>query len=173
MESTTPSAATTTPLTPLNRLSADALADIELHSGNHDSPEDGHCLLEVVSMFSGEPFSDSPACVDPVLAEFGRSWNDGMRSTAERAQLKRYIPLLPGTNCSEALSLQRSWMAFDWLIRTHLPEWLDLSPALSEHAAKLRALDPITGQQGLDLALPALDHAARDADAARDAARDA
>ena len=74
------------------------LTTITLQSGNHDDPTEGHCLLEVVSLFAGEPFGDHPHCVDLVLAEFGRSWNDGLRSDAEREQLKRYIPLLPGTN---------------------------------------------------------------------------
>ena len=159
--------------TPEPRLTPAQIAELTLSSGAHDSPEKGHCLLEVVSLFAGEEFGDHPECVDPALAEFGRVWNDGLRSDDEREQLKRYIPLLPGTNKGDALSRQRSWMAGDWLIRTCLPAWLDLSPKLAEHAAALRALAPVTDQQGLDLARSALDHAARDSDAARDAARDA
>ena len=151
-------------------LTPEQLDQLQLSSGAHSDPDEGHCLLEVVSLFAGEPFSDSPACVDPVLAEFGRAWNDGMRSDAERAQLKRYIPLLPGSASGPALSEARAWLAMDWLVRTNLPAWLELSPGLAEHAAKLRALAPITGEQGLALAQPTLDHAARDAAAARAAA---
>lgn len=84
------------------------LDTITLQSGNHSSPDSGHCLLEVVSMFAGESFGDHPACVDPVLAAFGRSWNDGLRNDAERNQLKQYIPLLPGTPPSSGLSRQSS-----------------------------------------------------------------
>ena len=51
-------------------LDLDALT---LSSGSHESPSEGHCLLEVVSMFAGEPFSDRPRCVCPVLAAFARS----------------------------------------------------------------------------------------------------
>lgn len=50
-------------------LTEEEIATLKLDSGNHSSPEHGHCLLEVVSMFAGEDFGDSPRCVDPVLAE--------------------------------------------------------------------------------------------------------
>ena len=60
------------------------LDSVVLAHGSHSSAEEGHCLLEVVSMFAGERFSDNPACVDPVLAAFGRSWNYGMRSWNRR-----------------------------------------------------------------------------------------
>jgi hypothetical protein len=146
------------------------IAALKLNSGEHDGPESGHCLLEVVSMFAREPFSDKPACVDYVLAEFGRTWNDGMRSDEEREQLKRYIVLLPGTAKGEALSQKRAFMAVDWAIRVYTPAWLDLSPALAEHTAKLRALAPITDEKRLAAAQSALDHARSAAAAARDAA---
>ena len=149
-----------------SRLTPEQIADIELDRGNHAYSGQGHCLLEVVSLFAGEPFSDHPHCVDPVLAAFGRHWNDGLPSNEARARLKRYIPLLPGTKRGKALSMQRSWMAFDWLVRIHLPAWLDLVPALSEHAAALRALDPITGEPELVKAMPALERAEKAAIAA-------
>jgi hypothetical protein len=145
------------------------IAALTLDNGGHDSPDEGHCLLEVVSMFAGEPFGDSPACVDPVLAEFGRTWNDGLPDD-ERQQLKRYIPLLPGTAQGDALSLKRSYLALDWSLRVCLPAWLELTPALAEHAAQLRALAPITGESALVAATPALDSARSARDAARDAA---
>jgi hypothetical protein len=146
------------------------LSTIALASGSHASPEDGMCLLEVVSIFAGEDFGDHPVCVDYVLAEFGRSWNDGMRNDEEREQLKRYIPLLPGTAKGEALSQQRAFMAVDWTIRVNTPAWLDLSPALAEHAAALRALAPILGEQQLADALPTLERAKAASAAAKDAA---
>lgn len=154
------------------------LENIVLSSGAHDSQESGHCLLEVVSMFAGEDFGDSPACVDPVLAGFGRSWNDGMRSDEERAQLKQYITRLPGTANGKELSLKRSWMAFDWLVRVHAAAWLALTPSLKVHADILVSLPAITCKAELDIALPKINEA-RDAArvaagaAARDAAWDA
>lgn len=158
------------------------LETVVLSAGAHEADSGEHCLLEVVSLFAGESFGDSPACVDPVLAAFGRAWNDGMRTDEERAQLKQYIPLLVGTAGSKELSEKRSWMAFDWLVRVHCAAWLALTPALKVHADILVSLPAITCRAELDIALPKIKEAraaARDAawaaagDAAGDAARDA
>ncbi len=153
-------------------LTEEQIAALKLDSGSHSDAKAGHCLLEVVSMFAGEDFGDEPACVDPVLAAFGRSWNDALPDD-ERQQLKRYILLLPGTAGSDALSQRRGWMAADWLIRSHTPAWLDMSPATAEHAARLRALAPITSEQTLAAAQGALDQARSAAAAAKAAAWDA
>jgi hypothetical protein len=159
------------------KLTLEELAAITLHHGGHQSPEEGHCLLEVVSMFAGESFGDSPQCVDPILATFGRSWNDGMRSDAERATLKQYIVRLPGTNKGDALSQKRGWMAMDWLIRVHCAAWLALNPGLAHHAQALQSHPQITCTADLAAVQPKLDAARKDSAAAwaaaRDAARDA
>ena len=34
--------------------------------------------MELSSMLAGEPFSDRPRCVDPVIAAFLRTYNDGL-----------------------------------------------------------------------------------------------
>ncbi|HUG24704.1 hypothetical protein, partial [Piscinibacter sp.] len=141
------------------RLSASELSALTLRCGAHESAERGHCLLEAVSLFAGEQFGDEPACVDPVLRIFGMGWNDGLPNDAARAQLKRYIPLLPGTRGDGGVSIRRSWMALDWCLRTHLPAWLDLAPSLAEHAARLRGLASLNDQSSLRLALFAVDWA--------------
>ena len=145
------------------------LESVVLNHGSHSSPDEGACLLEVVSMFAGEAFSDKPSCVDPVLRSFGISWNDGMRTDEERAQLKQYITGLVGTNKGGALSQKRGWMAIDWLIRVHTAAWLALTPACAYHSEALKALSPITCEHDLSRAMPALDSArtsAREAGAA-------
>jgi len=154
-------------------LKIEDLETITLNNGGHVSPEQGHCLLEVVSMFAGESFSDKPQCVDPILRSFGISWNDGMRSDAERAQLKQYIVRLVGTNKGPELSQKRGWMAMDWIVRTYCAAWLALNPGLAHHAETLKALPAITCTADLAAAQPKLDMAKRDAAAARDAAWDA
>ncbi|VVE00120.1 hypothetical protein PIN31115_02059 [Pandoraea iniqua] len=146
------------------------LESIVLSAGGHDAESGEHCLLEVVSMFAGEPFGDSPMCVDPVLAAFGRAWNDGMRTDEERAQLKQYIHQLVGTAGSAALSEKRSWMAFDWLVRVQCAAWLALTPALKVHADILISLPAITCKAELDIALPKIDAAWAAAGAAAGAA---
>ena len=85
----------------------------------------------------------------------------------------QHAETLFGSKKSAEVTLQRSWMSFDWLVREHLPTWLERSPACAEHAAKLRALAPITSEQQLADAKVALDQARSAAAAAWDAAWDA
>ncbi|MFM0638037.1 hypothetical protein PQQ63_15150 [Paraburkholderia metrosideri] len=159
------------------KLTIENIDTITLSHGKHMGPDEGMCLLEATALFSGEPFNDHPACVDSVLASFGMAWNDGMRSDAERAQLRQYIARLVGTNKGPELSQKRGWMAMDWLIRVHTAAWLCLTPALAPHGEALKVLEPITCEADLSRAMPALDKArtcAREAwAAARAAARDA
>ena len=146
------------------------LDTLTLTSGSHERPEDGACLLEAVSWMAGEPWSDTPVCVDRTLAAFGRSWNDGMRTDAERAQLVRYVPALIGTAGSEADAVRRAWLALDWLVRVSAPAWLDLA-GLSDAAESLRGLSEQTGPDAEALGL--IRSARLEASAARGAAWDA
>jgi len=134
------------------KLTEKDIKNITINPGSHSSPEEGHCLLEVVAMLSGEEFSDKPHCVDPVLREFGISWNDGMRSDEEREQLKQYIPRLVGTNKGRELSEIRSWMALDWIIRVYCPTWLSLTPSLQGSANLLSSLPEISSPDTLIMA---------------------
>jgi hypothetical protein len=140
------------------------------------------CVMEATAYVAGLPWSDHPTCTCPTLTVFMINWNDALPSDAERDRLlKPLIPKLIGTRGSEKLAERRSYMALDWLIHVNTPKWLDLVPALHEHAKTLRALPDITDIEG---ALAAWVHirlaqtdaaAARTAvwDVARNAARDA
>lgn len=118
-----------------------------LAGGHHKDTQDAMCLLEAAAYVRGEPWSDHPACVCPVLGAFGRAWNDGLRSDEKRTGL--LLPLLPkliGTGGSTpAVQKRRAYMAFDWLVRVCAPYWMDLVPQLRSHAAALRDLEEITG----------------------------
>jgi hypothetical protein len=49
---------------------------IHLDSGRHRSPDAGMCVVELASVLGGEPFSDHPRRVCPVIAAFLRTYND-------------------------------------------------------------------------------------------------
>ncbi len=51
--------------------------------------------MEAAAFIAGEPWSDHPACVCPVIAAFMRSWNDGL-SDKDRNRL--LLPLIPKTS---------------------------------------------------------------------------
>ena len=61
-----------------------------LNRGKHKNPSKGACFLEYTSLLAGEPFSDSPACVDRELAAVLRHAND-LLGDADRPRL---VPLL-------------------------------------------------------------------------------
>ena len=118
-----------------------SLGGLHLDNGSHRDPEQGHCLMEAVSMFAKEPFTDEPTCVSPYLRRFGIGLND--RANDQRRQdLQRFIPLVVGT-AGDGLDEQRRWLAADHITKVLTPKWLDRAN-LPELAAKLRNLTPIT-----------------------------
>ena len=56
-----------------------------LRPGTHLTPEDGACLMELVSLIAGEPFSDHPRCTDPTLATIVRVVNDALSDSSRQA----------------------------------------------------------------------------------------
>jgi hypothetical protein len=148
-----------------------------LKHGKHDSIDHGACLLEAVSWVVGEPFSDHPQCVCPVLGAFGRSWNDSLDDDKRNRLLQRFITRLVGTRSTAVVEERRAWMAADWLIRTYAPAWLRLA-GLNDHADALAGADAVSDLDALGSVQPliaAARAAARAAawDAARAAAGDA
>jgi hypothetical protein len=74
---------------------------VRLARGQHLGPEDGACVMELASMLAGEPFSDHPHSVCPVIAAFLRVYND--RIDDERRQdLYRFASLAVGSRSSMA-----------------------------------------------------------------------
>ena len=122
-----------------------------LTSGSHVSPDDGVCVMELVSLLGGEPFTDRPGCVSPYLTSYAIGLND--RTTdARRQDLKRFIPLLPGTR-DDGKDETRRLIAADFITRTTLPKWLDKA-GMNVEALLLRDLPPITTQTEYDAVRP-------------------
>ena len=165
-----------------------------LSKGAH-SPDGEMCVMEAAAYVAGEPWSDAPICVSPVITSFLRSWNDALPDDATRTRLLR--PLIPdviGTQSDhDGMNTRLAWLLIDWFVRTHTVAWLRLTPSLVSHATALEGLPEVTvdtwvsigpqlaaaraaaGDAAWDAAWAAAWDAAWDAagDAARDAARDA
>jgi len=67
-----------------------------LSRGRHRDPTDGACLMEYTAFLAGEPHTDQPASVHPILAAIARVTNDAL-TDAERAALAPLAPRLLGT----------------------------------------------------------------------------
>ena len=152
-------------------MSGHRVLDLEalvLERSSHEYPEEGMCVMEAVAFVAGEPHSDSPSCVSPIISAFLRRWNDDLPD-AERQRLKPYIPRLVGTRASDQVENRRAWMVTDWMVRLHIPAWLELA-GMRQQAAAVRALDPILSASAVADAQPLLKAVRADSAAARAAA---
>jgi hypothetical protein len=151
------------------------MSDYRLSHGKHDDPADGRCAMEWVAYLAGEPHTDQPVCVSPILRTYGIALNDAW-DDEQRQKLRPYLARCIGT-AGDGRDKERAWLCVDWLIREYAPAWLDLVPSLQQYAVALRDLEPVLGPRAIDqaqVAVVAARNAARDAarDAAGDAARD-
>jgi hypothetical protein len=148
-----------------DRAALDLTAIPPLSEGAHDSPDDGMCIMEAVSYIAGEPWSDHPECVCPVIAAFLRNWNDNLPDDRRDELLRPLIPLVLNTRLTKAVEQRRATMAADWLVRVYTPAWLRLAN-LDRHADALAALPEITDFARCPSLMPVLQAAQYDADAA-------
>ncbi|MEU7904592.1 hypothetical protein [Actinoplanes sp. NPDC049118] len=146
------------------------LSTVTLGSGLSNSPEQGIFLLRAVALYAGEDPAGDPACVSPTLCMVGR-WLSWALPAEARQELKPLIPRLVGT-AGDGLDEARSYLALDWVIRTHVPAWLDLA-GLPAPARSLRELRPITHLMAAEQAAPLVEKAWESARAAADATADA
>jgi hypothetical protein len=144
---------------------------IRLDYGEHEPPNGtfAACAMEAASYIAGEPWSDHPKCVCPVISAFMRAWNDGLPDGERTALLLPLLPKVLNTRGSDALAERRATMAADWLIRTHTVAWLRLAK-LDKQADLLCALPEITAFAQVPSIRPTIEAVRDDANAAWDAA---
>jgi hypothetical protein len=86
---------------------------VELRRGRHSSPDQGACVVELASMLAGEPFSDHPRSVCPVIAAYMRALNDGL-GDLDRQDLYGYAAAIVGTRGSRRLRRARARACARW-----------------------------------------------------------
>jgi len=87
---------------------------VKLRKGRHDSPEQGACVMELASMLAGEPFSDHPASVCPVIGSCLRAYNDWIDDD-RRQDLYRYAAQVVGTRGSQDVQRARAERVSAWI----------------------------------------------------------
>ena len=86
---------------------------IKLSKGKHTDPEDGACVMELASMLAGEPFTDHPVSVCPVIGSFLRAYNDSI--DAERRQsLYEYASKVVGSHQCAEIQRARAARLAEW-----------------------------------------------------------
>lgn len=81
--------------------------NVRLFRGNHRSPADGACVMELASILAGEPFSDRPRAVCRVAAAYLRALNDDLDDDTRHA-LYPYASAAVGTAGGVALERRRA-----------------------------------------------------------------
>jgi hypothetical protein len=86
---------------------------IRLSRGNHKSPQEGACVMELASMLAGEPFSDHPTTACPVIASLLRTFNDVL-DDEPRQELYGYAAKAVGSRGSSRVEHDRLDRLIAW-----------------------------------------------------------
>jgi hypothetical protein len=95
---------------------------VRLKKGRHDSPEEGACVMELASMLAGEPFTDHPASVCPVIGSCLRAYNDWIDDD-RRQDLYRYAAKVVGTRAPQDVQRARAERVTAWIGDTARRRW--------------------------------------------------
>jgi hypothetical protein len=113
--------------------------DYRLAAGPHRRPGTGRCAMEWVAHIAGEPHTDAPRAVSPVLAAFARTLNDALDDDA-RQRLRPYLARMIGTS-GDGWDPWRTEACAEWLAGECAPAMLAHAgvPARDVAAARARA----------------------------------
>ncbi|HSC02366.1 MAG TPA: hypothetical protein VLC49_03575 [Solirubrobacteraceae bacterium] len=103
---------------------------MRLSAGSHAFPKEGACVMELASMLAGEPFSDAPESVCPVIADFLRTYNDHV-DDRRRQDLYEFAAKAVGTRSTREVERARGKLCHRWagrLERTRLCRQTALGP---------------------------------------------
>lgn len=87
---------------------------VRLSRGKHSSEEHGACVMELASMLAGEPFSDHPDSVCPVIAAVLRAYNDWVDDD-RRQELYGYAARVVGSRAATRIERARAKQMISWI----------------------------------------------------------
>lgn len=136
---------------------------IKLSKGKHSNPADGACVMELASMLAGEPFSDHPVSVCPLIGALLRTYND-TTDDERRADLYPYASCVVGTRAGAPVEHRRAELVRAWMCEMRAQRIGRVLPArlarkLARMPRPLAALDERVGSpedRRLDSALGSL-----------------
>jgi hypothetical protein len=118
---------------------------IKLLAGSHSNPQNGSCVMEVVSYIAGEKYSDHPECACPLITTFAIAVNDRMDDAA-RQRLLPFVLRIAGSKSTNKIEQQRMYMLADYAVRVFAPMALESANLLAE-AKTLKALPKIVDKE--------------------------
>lgn len=118
------------------------LATIVIEPHSHPRRGTRLSVLELAAWLAGEPHSDDPVNVSPVLRVYARELAAGLDDDRRQALRHRAARLAGTGTFDDGTEHRRSWLLADRLLRVHAPAWLGAA-GLSESADRLRRLSSI------------------------------
>jgi hypothetical protein len=115
---------------------------VNLSRGKHKSPDEGACVMELASMLSGEPFTDRPSSVCPVIGSFLRAYNDSL-DNERRQDLYRYAAKIVGTRASTAVQRARADRLATWAVEMRRRRWARSFLSARFHAVGIERRPPM------------------------------
>jgi hypothetical protein len=112
---------------------------VRLSAGRHPSPQSGACVMELASMLAGEPFTDHPRAVCPVIATVLRAYNDALDDD-RRQDLYRYAAASVGTRSADRSARERRFELCREFFGLDVPRWRLPFSRLPMRALALAAL---------------------------------
>ncbi len=86
---------------------------VRLSRGKHTGPQQGACVMELASLLAGEPFSDHPISVCPVIGSLLRAYNDSI-DDRRRQDLYAYASEVVGSRGSPDVQRARCDRVVEW-----------------------------------------------------------
>jgi len=118
------------------------LATVVIEPHSHPRRGSRLSILELAAWLAGEPHTDDPGTVSPVLRVYAREVAAGVDDPL-RQLLRDKASRLAGTGTfDETSERRRSWLLADRLVRLHAATWLGAA-GLTESADRLRRLGSI------------------------------
>lgn len=90
---------------------ANLSAEFYLSTGEHASPSEGMCAMEVVAFLAGDSHTDHPRCACPIISSFVRHINDNMPDEP-RQKLLPYLPRLVDSVCEDYEQARHEYFAW-------------------------------------------------------------
>jgi hypothetical protein len=101
--------------------------------------------MELASMLAGEPFTDQPESVCPVIASFMRAYNDSI-DDGRRQDLYAYASKVVGSRATARVHEARAEYLTAWGLELHQHRWTRLLPRCLRALAWMPELDVIGPQ---------------------------
>ena len=124
-----------------DRLPPNKLKSIDLLQSSAHRRENGVTPAEALAWMSGEPHTEQPRSICPVLLALIRIWSRNLGQTGRNTLIRPVLPPLLNTGSNHLMSAARADVLMAWTIKTNTAAWLEAG-GRSREALTLRTAPP-------------------------------